>query len=143
MKEFKDILKEKREAKGWTQRKLTKRLDVSYTCVCHWEQGKSSPNVLLAADLADLFECSVNELVGWERPRGLANIKPRPFGEILSEKRAEWTLSQEALASLLSVSDGTVDNWEKGNCYPTLSTVARLAQFFNCSIDELIGRRVK
>jgi DNA-binding XRE family transcriptional regulator len=143
MKEFKDILKEKRVAKGLTQQKLAKRLDVSYACACKWEQGLTSPNILLAADMADLFECSVNELVGWVRPRGLANIKPRPFGEILSEKRAEWSLSQVALASLLSVSEGAVDNWEKGNCYPTLPTVARLAQIFNCSIDELVGRRVK
>lgn len=63
MKTFGEILKEKRKEKGYTQPKLAKKLGVSLQIIWCWENGKHFPNLMVAADIADLFGCTIDELL--------------------------------------------------------------------------------
>ncbi len=56
-------IKEKREEKGWTQEELAKRLNVSRTAVVKWETGAAMPTVKRLVNLADLFGCSIDDLL--------------------------------------------------------------------------------
>ena len=67
MKLFGEILKAKRKELGMTGRDLAREIGVDRNTVYYWECGKTYPNILLACDLADLFGCSLEELVGRER----------------------------------------------------------------------------
>lgn len=67
MKTVSEIIYEKRTAAGLSQRELAKKVGVSNVMVCHWEQGHCMPNILNCWDLADFFDCSIDELVGRER----------------------------------------------------------------------------
>lgn len=67
MKTIGEIIKEKREQLGLSQKQLAERLGISRTQVCYWEQGHCMPNILNCWDLADFFGCSIDELVGRER----------------------------------------------------------------------------
>jgi DNA-binding XRE family transcriptional regulator len=64
MKTFGEILKEKREEKGWTEQRVAKKLGVSPVTIWHWENNDNCPHLLTACDIADLFECSLDELCG-------------------------------------------------------------------------------
>lgn len=66
MKLFGDILRELRIDRGYTQARFAAKLGVSRKTVILWEQNKALPNILLAADIADLLDCSLDELAGRE-----------------------------------------------------------------------------
>ena len=54
--------------------------------------------------------------------------------------RLEKHLSQAQLGSEIFVSGGTISNYETGVHYPDVEKLIKLAEFFNVSIDYLLGR---
>lgn len=63
MKTFGQILKEKRRAKGWTQAVLGNMLNVGFLTVSNWERDMSVPNVYMAADIAQIFGCTLDDFL--------------------------------------------------------------------------------
>ena len=53
--------------------------------------------------------------------------------------RKERSLTQEQLAEAVGVTVGTVSKWENGNCTPDISMIMELADFFEISMDVLVG----
>lgn len=64
MKTVGQIIKEKREAKGWSQNQLAKKIGVTHVTIGHWEKTQRFPNAISLMDLADVFECTIDELCG-------------------------------------------------------------------------------
>ena len=60
-------IKELRQARGWTQADLARRLGVTRNGVNSWEQGLSMPSPASLVDLARLFSVSTNYLLGVEQ----------------------------------------------------------------------------
>ena len=54
--------------------------------------------------------------------------------------RKEKEIGQGELAKVLSVSLKTVSHWETGYTEPSVAQLIRLADYFEISIDELVGR---
>lgn len=69
MKTIGQIIKEKREAMGWSQKTLAETIGVTGAGVSAWELDKVTPNILTACDLADAFDCTLDELCGRERTK--------------------------------------------------------------------------
>ena len=66
--------------------------------------------------------------------------KTTDFGKLLKELRNEQGLTQIRLAKAIGVSQGTIYFWENGINEPTAYYVVALADFFDVSADELLGR---
>lgn len=60
------ILYEKRKARKWTIKKLAEKIDCRPTTLSSWELGKAYPNAIFLASLADVFQCTIDELCGRE-----------------------------------------------------------------------------
>jgi transcriptional regulator with XRE-family HTH domain len=58
------IIRSRRRAKGWKQRHLAQRLETDQSQVRMWEEGKVQPGAYYLGRLADVFGCSVDELMG-------------------------------------------------------------------------------
>ena len=58
----------------------------------------------------------------------------------LLELRNEKGLSQRELANIMNISQGTYNNWENANTQPSIEQLISLANFFEVSVDYLIGR---
>lgn len=56
---------------------------------------------------------------------------------LIREKRTERNMTQEDLSQLLKVSRQTIISLEKGKYKPSLVLAHKLAQIFECSIEEL------
>ena len=54
--------------------------------------------------------------------------------------RQQHGLTQEKLANLLNGKKSLVSNYENGYSTPDIETLIKLADIFNVSLDELIGR---
>ncbi|MGN0157068.1 MAG: helix-turn-helix domain-containing protein [Lachnospiraceae bacterium] len=61
---FGDILRELREDRGYTQEELGKKLHLSKTSISHYENSLSMPNIDLLIMLSDIFDVSVDYLLG-------------------------------------------------------------------------------
>lgn len=64
----------------------------------------------------------------------------RRFGEILAELRQEKKLPQKAISELLFVSTPMISNYEKSVYYPDAEKLVILADYFDVSVDYLLGR---
>lgn len=57
-------LQELRKQKGLTQEQLAKKLNVTNQSVSKWEKDINAPDISLLVELADLFETSIDYLLG-------------------------------------------------------------------------------
>lgn len=60
-------IKALREARGWSQAELSRRLGITRNGVNSWEQGLSMPSPACLVDLAKVFGVSTDYLLGLER----------------------------------------------------------------------------
>ena len=58
----------------------------------------------------------------------------------IKRKRLEAGLTQEALAEKLDVEKSTISKWETGEALPSIPNLLKLADIFECSLDELLER---
>lgn len=68
------------------------------------------------------------------------NISMKIFAERLKELRKEKGISQAALAKGLQVSYAVVCYWETDRSEPTAPNLVKIAEFFDVSVDYLLGR---
>lgn len=71
-----------RKARQWTQADLARRLDVTETSVCYWEQDRSRPRSARLQALAALLDTPVSTLIGVQSQA--ANL-----GDMVARMRAE------------------------------------------------------
>lgn len=57
-------IREYRKQRKWTQGELAERLGVERSAVAKWESGKSQPQAARLVALAEIFGCSVDEILG-------------------------------------------------------------------------------
>ena len=58
----------------------------------------------------------------------------------LRSLRLENNVTQQSVANALGVTVGNVQKFEYGTARPKLENVIKLADFFNVSLDYLVGR---
>ncbi|WNQ13924.1 helix-turn-helix transcriptional regulator [Paenibacillus aurantius] len=64
-----------RRSRGLTQEELGKHVSVSAQAVSKWEKGDSLPDLSIIVELADIFDCSTDYLLG--RKGGLRSLLPQ------------------------------------------------------------------
>ena len=57
-------LRKKREAKGMTLEDISKRVGISVQNVSSYESGYKVPSLRVIISLADIYRCTIDELVG-------------------------------------------------------------------------------
>lgn len=57
---------------------------------------------------------------------------------IIASLRKESGLTQSELAEKMGVTDKAVSKWERDVCCPDVSTIPKLAELFEVSVDDLI-----
>ena len=65
------------------------------------------------------------------------------LSENIKNSRKELNMTQEQLAEAMDVTVGAVSKWESGTSTPDLNTLMGLADFFQTSIDALLGFRLQ
>lgn len=62
------------------------------------------------------------------------------FAKNLREMRKQHKLTQKALADILNTTNSSVCDWECERSEPNLENLVKLADYFETSIDDLLGR---
>jgi len=64
----------------------------------------------------------------------------KQFGQRLQALRIERSMTQEDFGKLLNVTQSTIAYYESGKKQPSLETIRFIADYFNVTIDYLLGR---
>ena len=64
------------------------------------------------------------------------------FSKNIKEYRLSASLTQGELADRHKTTQRKVSYWESGKIEPDLDTLIAIAEFFDVSIDELVGRPI-
>ena len=62
------------------------------------------------------------------------------FREVFIDLRKSKELTQKELAQKIGYTNSTICDWEKGRSEPSIEALNNLADFFDVSVDYLIGR---
>lgn len=133
-----DKVRELRKNKNLSQTDIANIFNVKQNTVSQWESGINQIDNDTLNALADFFQVSTDYLLGRSDDSNPANCII--FGERLKELRKLRNITQTQLANELNVAIGTVGNWETGQREPALDMVIRVADYFNVSVDYLVGQ---
>lgn len=62
------------------------------------------------------------------------------LGERISELMLDKQIDSSTLATALNVDVSTARSWKRNSTFMNLSQIIKLANYFNCSLDFLVGR---
>lgn len=74
------------------------------------------------------------------RPHAVKAREAETLGALLTAKRVGAGLFLRQLAEKLGVAEMTVHKWEVGRSIPSLYMLVDLANLYDCTLDELVGR---
>ncbi len=79
-------IKTLRKQHSFTQEQLSEALSVSVSAVYKWESGQSVPEVKMLMELADLFEVSVDTLLGYDRQNENVDNRIKRINQYMAER---------------------------------------------------------
>ncbi len=68
-------------------------------------------------------------------------MKKQSFGDMVAALRKEKGMTQLELAEKMGVTDKAVSKWERDLSFPDVSSIPRLAELFDISVDQLMQVR--
>ena len=120
---------------------LAEALSVDRTTITRYLRGNRVPSVRNAILIADYFGCSMAFLFGASEDSSGTVYKPvPPFSDRLKTILERKRYSRYRLCKEAHFSCQIVDDWYHGKRLPTIDNIIKLANFFDCSLDDLIGR---
>lgn len=78
-----------RKQHSFTQEQLSEALGVTVSAVYKWESGQSVPEVKMLMELADLFEISVDTLLGYDRQNENVDNRIKRIEQCMAERDFE------------------------------------------------------
>lgn len=85
-------IKTLRKQHSFTQEQLSEALGVTVSAVYKWESGQSVPEVKMLMELADLFEVSVDTLLGYDRQNENVENRIKRINQCMLERDFEEVL---------------------------------------------------
>lgn len=70
-------------------------------------------------------------------------MKKQTFGNIIVSLRKEKGMTQLELAEKMGVTDKAVSKWERDLSFPDISSIPKLAEIFEVSVDDLMQVKTK
>lgn len=140
---FPERLSELMFYKELTATQLSEILECESSTISHYLSGLHLPTVETAVTLADYFNVTTDFLFGLDNENKAANFKKcPPFGERFKEVCKANKISRYKITQKTGIAESVMRYWIQGKTQPSISNVIKLAKFFNCSIDYILGREI-
>ena len=123
-------IRELRRKNKLSQKELANKLNVSNGAIAMWETGKREPNSNTLYKLANIFNVSIDYLFGNTEIMQLKKI------------RQAAVKTQAEVAKSVNITQFTYSNYENGKTQPDFKTLKNLADYFNVSIDFILGNEL-
>ena len=142
MGSFAERLKALRIRHDLKQKDVAEKLGITTSAYGFYEQGKREPSIQIINQIADLFNVSADYLLGRDESTSEEQLRIE-FGKRLKQLRKRKGLTAEQLGERIGVARTTIFGYETGARLPDLFTTKKLAEFFDVSVDYLIGLQLE
>lgn len=120
---------------------VEKLTDIPKSTLYRYLKAETIPSVAMLIKLAEHFNCSIDYLIGIDTDNYYTvNIKSPPFSERFHFLLKKFEVSKYKLNKELGLPDTSLYNWQNGKREPSIESIMKLAEYFNCSIDYIVGR---
>ena len=134
-------LKEYMDEREIDQSDLASAINVERSNISEFLSDKHTPSFDCFVKMLYFFNCSADYLLGLVELHTEEILHPvPPFKDRLRTMLKERKVTQAQLISDLPVSSAVPYKWLSGINEPSIESLIRLAEFFECSVDYLIGR---
>lgn len=141
MSEFVERLEELMFERNLTRKKFAEISGVDAASVTLYLNERRLPTVENAVKIADFFNCSTDYLLGREDVNHGAKFKSRPpFCQRLKFLKERFNRSAYSIYTGTGISKSSYYEWLSGKRQPSLDNVIRLADYFGCTVDFVLGR---
>jgi transcriptional regulator with XRE-family HTH domain len=108
--------------------------------ISSWLTKGVYPKLVNLMRLSDYFNCSIDYILGLTDNKYLSRREiPIPFLTRISELLTKNHISEYALAKACDFNRSSFVNWRKRNLLPQTECLIRIAEYFNCSVEYLLG----
>lgn len=136
-------LKQLRKREGYTQKQLSELLEFQGNSYSSYEYNRIKPSIEKFIKLAEILHTSVQYIVTGKELSIEFQKNVSLFPQRLRELRAKKQLTQVAVANILNIEEVTYQHYEYGAYEPKLDKLLQLAEVFDVTLDELMGRNRK
>ena len=127
------------------QEEIAKILKVKRNTYSKWENYINDMPLEKANDLANFYKVNIDYLFGLTKNRidilGTLKLDYSVLAPRLLELRKEYNISQSELCKKLGLSQRLYSYYETGKRIPKTLKLLVIAQFYNVSVDYLVGRQ--
>lgn len=129
-------IRELRKEKKWTMKELGSRVGLAESTISQYETGKRQPDNKTLLCFADLFDTTVDYILGRLAPvQSVGSSAVR-----LKTLRLERDLTMADVARDLGLPYTTYVNYEKGERRPNSEMLIKIADYYHTSVDYVIGK---
>ncbi len=139
-------LRELRKSRGITAKELGHIINVAESTISLYENGKRAPDYVTLLKIANYFDVSTDYLLDRDEGKNGQDQPSASFaklGQVIKELRQKRGLTLNDMAEDLEISQRTLYDIEQVRAQPTLTMAKHLAEYFDVSIDHLLGREKK
>ena len=120
---------------------FAQRIDVSAPVVGQWIRQEIFPTAASAVKVADYLDCSLDYLFGRSSQREFIRAaSPVSFKARLKDILCAQSTSRYKIARACGIEPSLMSKWLLNGCMPKIESMLKLADYFNCSLDYLVGR---
>ncbi len=120
---------------------LGKAIGIAPSTIAHILSNVHSPSLKTLIAIADYFQVSTDFIVGLEDiPKETTFLPAPPFSKRFTFLLQHFKVSKYRICKTYDISPSVLDNWQKNITTPSVESAVKLAQFFDCSLDFVLGR---
>lgn len=141
MSNFAERLKEYIVDRNLNVKKLAEKLGVSRATISSLVNGAHMPSTKVFILILEHFNCSADYILGLnDYPKSASFQHVKPFCGQLRKCLDESGKTEYRLQQDLGISTSLTYRWLAGKATPTVESLVKLANYFGCSVDFILGR---
>ncbi len=141
MPKFAGILEELIFESGKDHKTVAAELGISASCLTDYLKHDVLPSVPNLIKIADYFNRSTDFLLGREEDDKALTFKIcPPFSERLEYLKKQYNCTSYKIYTQTEITKSRFYDWKNGKRVPTVENIIKLAEFFDCRVDFILGR---
>lgn len=137
---FVDCIQDYIDREGITLNRFSERVGIALSAIIKWNNLEYFPTIESVIKIADYFECSIDYLFGLSERREVTTVPSGGFLEAFEALCNKMGVSHYKVAKECQFGQSMISKWKRGK-FPKCETLIKIAGYFECSIDYLIGRK--
>ncbi len=120
---------------------LADRLGVNRKVISRYVKGKRLPSVDMAIRMSQHFECTIDFLLGRSDNNGKTEVVNAPlFKDRIVYLLQFFNKTKYVISKETHIDQSVIYDWQKGTVSPSMNSIIKLADYFDCSVEFVIGR---